>query len=107
MQISADTNTDTDISLTPNLKVKNIILFFKSPFYVLPTFFFFLQIVAKRGENYLLCHGPKVHQELWGMSTRDAILGFIRDSCQLEDVPVTFYRLQKVMSRFLFCFFVH
>ncbi|KAM6916231.1 FERM domain-containing protein 6 [Xenentodon cancila] len=52
-------------------------------------------IVAKRGEAYLLCHGPKVHQELWGMSTRDAILSFIRDACQLEDVPVTFYRLQK------------
>ncbi|XP_039996111.1 FERM domain-containing protein 6 [Xiphias gladius] len=52
-------------------------------------------IVAKRGVNYLLCHGPKVHQELWGMSTRDAILLFIRESCRLEDVPVTFYRLQK------------
>ncbi|XP_008276961.1 FERM domain-containing protein 6 isoform X2 [Stegastes partitus] len=52
-------------------------------------------IVAKRGVNYLLCHGPKVHQELWGMSTRDATLLFIRESCQLEDVPVRFYRLQK------------
>ncbi|XP_069000979.1 FERM domain-containing protein 6 [Embiotoca jacksoni] len=52
-------------------------------------------IVAKRGEDYLLCHGPKVHQELWGMSSRDAILLFIRESSQLEDVPVTFYRLQK------------
>lgn len=52
-------------------------------------------IVAKRGVSYLLCHGPKVHQELWGMSTRDAILLFIRESCQLEDVPVTYYRLQK------------
>ncbi|XP_015256744.1 PREDICTED: FERM domain-containing protein 6-like isoform X2 [Cyprinodon variegatus] len=52
-------------------------------------------IIAKRGVKYLLCHGPKVHQELWGMSTRDAIFCFIRDSCQLEDVPVIFYRLQK------------
>ncbi|XP_041867155.1 FERM domain-containing protein 6 [Melanotaenia boesemani] len=52
-------------------------------------------IIAKRGVSYLLCHGPKVHQELWGMSARDAILCFIRDSCQLEDVPVIFYRLQK------------
>lgn len=52
-------------------------------------------ILAKRGTDYLLCHGPKVHQELWGMSTRDAILLFIRESCRLEDVPVTFYRLQK------------
>lgn len=30
------------------------------------------------------------------MSSRDAILLFIRESCRLEDVPVTFYRLQKV-----------
>ncbi|XP_029030989.1 FERM domain-containing protein 6 [Betta splendens] len=52
-------------------------------------------IIAKRGVNYLLCHGPKVHQELWGMSSRDATLLFIRESCRLEDVPVTFYRLQK------------
>ncbi|XP_029962825.1 FERM domain-containing protein 6 [Salarias fasciatus] len=52
-------------------------------------------IIAKRGVSYLLCHGPKVHQELWGMSARDAILLFIRESCQLEDVPVRFYRLQK------------
>ncbi|XP_058506711.1 FERM domain-containing protein 6 isoform X2 [Solea solea] len=52
-------------------------------------------IIAKRGVNYLLCHGPKVHQELWGMSARDAVLLFIRESCRLEDVPVTFYRLQK------------
>ncbi|XP_077352086.1 FERM domain-containing protein 6 isoform X2 [Festucalex cinctus] len=52
-------------------------------------------IIAKRGLNYLLCHGPKVHQDLWGMSARDAILLFIRESCRLEDVPVTFYRLQK------------
>ncbi|XP_041646203.1 FERM domain-containing protein 6 isoform X2 [Cheilinus undulatus] len=52
-------------------------------------------IIAKRGVDYLLCHGPKVHQELWGMSSRDATLLFIRESCRLEDVPVTFYRLQK------------
>ncbi|KAK0150184.1 FERM domain-containing protein 6 [Merluccius polli] len=52
-------------------------------------------IVAKREVNYLLCHGPKVHRELWGMSVRDAILLFIKESCRLEDVPVTFYRLQK------------
>uniref|UniRef100_A0A3B3TVN4 FERM domain containing 1 n=1 Tax=Poecilia latipinna TaxID=48699 RepID=A0A3B3TVN4_9TELE len=55
-------------------------------------------IIAKRGVKYLLCHGPKVHQELWGMSTRDAIFSFIREACQLEDVPVTFYRLQKVRT---------
>lgn len=63
--------------------------------YFEPKHYFPPWIVAKRGVNYLLCHGPKVHQELWGMSARDAILLFIRESCRLEDVPVTFYKLQK------------
>ncbi|XP_071757509.1 FERM domain-containing protein 6 [Centroberyx gerrardi] len=63
--------------------------------YFQPKDYFPPWIVAKRGVNYLLCHGPKVHQELWGMSARDAVLHFIRESCRLEDVPVTFYKLQK------------
>ncbi|CAL8366803.1 unnamed protein product [Gadus morhua 'NCC'] len=60
-----------------------------------PKDFFPPWIVAKRGVHYLLCHGPKVHRELSGMSARDAILLFIKESCRLEDVPVTYYRLQK------------
>lgn len=63
--------------------------------YFEPKHYFPPWIIAKRGVNYLLRHGPKVHQELWGMSTRDATLLFIRESCRLEDVPVTFYKLQK------------
>uniref|UniRef100_A0A8C1W8I3 FERM domain containing 1 n=1 Tax=Cyprinus carpio TaxID=7962 RepID=A0A8C1W8I3_CYPCA len=65
------------------------------PAYFQPKEYFPPWIIAKRGIDYLLCHGPKVHKELWGMSSRDAILLFIRESCRLEDVPVTFYRLQK------------
>ncbi|CAL8257511.1 unnamed protein product [Lota lota] len=60
-----------------------------------PKDFFPPWIVAKRGVHYLLCHGPKVHRELSGMSARDAVLLFIKESCRLEDVPVTYYRLQK------------
>ncbi|XP_067277831.1 FERM domain-containing protein 6 [Pseudorasbora parva] len=63
--------------------------------YFQPKEYFPPWIIAKRGIDYLLRHGPKVHKELWGMSSRDAILLFIRESCRLEDVPVTFYRLQK------------
>ncbi|XP_052427735.1 FERM domain-containing protein 6-like [Carassius gibelio] len=63
--------------------------------YFQPKEYFPPWIIAKRGIDYLLCHGPKVHKDLWGMSSRDAILLFIRESCRLEDVPVTFYRLQK------------
>ncbi|KAM9803958.1 FERM domain-containing protein 6 [Neosynchiropus ocellatus] len=65
-----------------------------SPYFE-PKEFFPPWIIAKRGLDYLRCHGPKVHQDLWGMSTRDATLLFIRESCRLEDVPVTYYRLQK------------
>nr|XP_055025426.1 FERM domain-containing protein 6 isoform X1 [Misgurnus anguillicaudatus] len=63
--------------------------------YFQPKEYFPPWIIAKRGVDYLLRHGPKVHKEMWGMSSRDAILLFIRESCRLEDVPVTFYRLQK------------
>uniref|UniRef100_A0A8C1QMZ0 FERM domain containing 1 n=1 Tax=Cyprinus carpio TaxID=7962 RepID=A0A8C1QMZ0_CYPCA len=63
--------------------------------YFQPKEYFPPWIMAKRGIDYLLCHGPMVHKELRGMSSRDAILLFIRESCRLEDVPVTFYRLQK------------
>ncbi|KPP63400.1 FERM domain-containing protein 1-like, partial [Scleropages formosus] len=63
--------------------------------YFQPKDYFPPWILAKRGGDYLLQHGPKVHKELQGTSTRDAILLFIRESYRLEDVPVTFYRLQK------------
>ncbi|XP_061083450.1 FERM domain-containing protein 6 [Conger conger] len=63
--------------------------------YFQPKDYFPTWIVAKRGCEYLLRHGPKVHRELRGMSARDAVLLFIREACRLEDVPVTFYRLQK------------
>ncbi|XP_066515869.1 FERM domain-containing protein 6 [Hoplias malabaricus] len=63
--------------------------------YFQPKDYFPPWIVAKRGVDYLLCHGPKVHRELWGMPSRDAMLHFIKESCRLEDVPVTFYRLHK------------
>ncbi|XP_048865475.1 FERM domain-containing protein 6 [Brienomyrus brachyistius] len=63
--------------------------------YFQPKDYFPPWILAKRGVDYLLRHGPKLHRELRGMSSRDATLLFIRESCRLEDVPVTFYRLQK------------
>ncbi|CAB1343893.1 unnamed protein product [Coregonus sp. 'balchen'] len=55
--------------------------------YFQPKEYFPPWIVAKRGVDYLLCHGPKVHKELWGMTSRDAILHFIKEACRLEDVP--------------------
>ncbi|XP_063048313.1 FERM domain-containing protein 6 [Engraulis encrasicolus] len=63
--------------------------------YFQPKDYFPPWIVAKRGVDYLLRHGPNLHQELWGMASRDAVLLFIREASRLEDVPVTFYRLLK------------
>ncbi|XP_076866917.1 FERM domain-containing protein 6 isoform X1 [Brachyhypopomus gauderio] len=63
--------------------------------YFQPKDYFPPWIVARRGVEYLLRHTPEIHQELWGMSSRDATLIFIREACGLEDVPVTIYRLQK------------
>ncbi|XP_075059549.1 FERM domain-containing protein 1 isoform X2 [Mixophyes fleayi] len=52
-------------------------------------------IIAKRGSAYILKHAPEMHKEQEGMSVKDAVLNFIKESCLLEDVPVHYYRLQK------------
>lgn len=44
-------------------------------------------------------HAPEMHREQQGLSAKDAVLKFIKESCLLEDVPVHFYRLQKVKQR--------
>lgn len=38
-----------------------------------------------------------MHREQRGLSPKEAILHFIRDACRLEDVPVHFFRLYKVL----------
>lgn len=37
-----------------------------------------------------------MHQEQQGLTTREAILKYVKESSLLEDVPVHFYRFQKV-----------
>lgn len=54
------------------------------------------QIINSRGADYILRHVPAMHREHRGLSPQEAILRFIRDACQLEDVPVHFFRLYKV-----------
>lgn len=43
-----------------------------------------------------------MHREQQGLSAKEAVLKFIKESCLLEDVPVHFYRLQKVKQRAYF-----
>ncbi|NXU77639.1 FRMD6 protein, partial [Oreotrochilus melanogaster] len=63
--------------------------------YFEPQAYFPQWIIAKRGSDYILKHAPEMHREQQGLSSKDAVLKFIKESCLLEDVPVHFYRLQK------------
>ncbi|NXN97627.1 FRMD6 protein, partial [Rhinopomastus cyanomelas] len=63
--------------------------------YFEPQAYFPQWIIAKRGSDYILKHAPEMHREQQGLSAKDAVLRFIKESCLLEDVPVHFYRLQK------------
>ncbi|XP_015277654.1 PREDICTED: FERM domain-containing protein 1 [Gekko japonicus] len=53
------------------------------------------KIIAKRGSDYILKHAPEMHREQQGLTTREAVLKYVKESCLLEDVPVHFYRFQK------------
>lgn len=57
------------------------------------------QIIARRGSAYILRHLPAVHREQRGLSPQEAVLRFIREACRLEDVPIHFFRLFKVVPR--------
>ncbi|XP_053919785.1 FERM domain-containing protein 1 isoform X2 [Cuculus canorus] len=63
--------------------------------YFEPQAYFPQWIIAKRGSDYILKHAPEMHREQEGLSAKEAVLKFIKESCLLEDVPVHFYRLQK------------
>ncbi|XP_053238390.1 FERM domain-containing protein 1 isoform X1 [Podarcis raffonei] len=63
--------------------------------YFEPQTYFPQWIIARRGSDYILKHAPEMHREQQGLSTREAILKYVKESCLLEDVPVHFYRLQK------------
>ncbi|XP_054856597.1 FERM domain-containing protein 1 isoform X2 [Eublepharis macularius] len=63
--------------------------------YFQPQTYFPQWIIAKRGSDYILKHAPEIHREQQGLTTREAILKYVKESCLLEDVPVHFYRLQK------------
>ncbi|XP_074044167.1 FERM domain-containing protein 1 isoform X2 [Macrotis lagotis] len=63
--------------------------------YFEPHSYFPQWIITKRGRDYILKHAPEIHREQQGMTTKEAMLKFIKESCLLEDVPVHFFKLQK------------
>uniref|UniRef100_A0A671FIU1 FERM domain containing 1 n=2 Tax=Rhinolophus ferrumequinum TaxID=59479 RepID=A0A671FIU1_RHIFE len=63
--------------------------------YFEPQAYFPQWVITKRGSAYILRHAPAVHREQRGLSPKEAVLRFIREACQLEDVPVHFFRLYK------------
>ncbi|KAK1171122.1 FERM domain-containing protein 6-like [Acipenser oxyrinchus oxyrinchus] len=63
--------------------------------YFEPQAYFPQWIITKRGCDYILKHAPEIHSEQQGLTAREALLKFIRESCLLEDVPVHYYRLHK------------
>ncbi|XP_076715471.2 FERM domain-containing protein 1-like [Callospermophilus lateralis] len=63
--------------------------------YFEPQAYFPQWVIAKRGVDYILRHVPTVHREQQELSPQAAVLRFLRDACQLEDVPVHFFRLYK------------
>uniref|UniRef100_UPI00403860B5 FERM domain-containing protein 1-like n=1 Tax=Callospermophilus lateralis TaxID=76772 RepID=UPI00403860B5 len=67
--------------------------------YFEPQAYFPQWVIAKRGVDYILRHVPTVHREQQELSPQAAVLRFLRDACQLEDVPVHFFRLYKDQNR--------
>ncbi|XP_064411243.1 FERM domain-containing protein 6-like [Latimeria chalumnae] len=63
--------------------------------YFEPQDYFPQWIITKRGYEYILKNAPEMHKEQQGLTTKEAMLKFIRESCLLEDVPVHYYRLHK------------
>ncbi|XP_062912692.1 FERM domain-containing protein 6 isoform X2 [Mobula hypostoma] len=63
--------------------------------YFEPRCYFPEWVIRKRGCEYILKHVPKMHREQRGLTSKEAMLRFIKEACLLEDVPVHYYRLQK------------
>ncbi|KAK7919478.1 hypothetical protein WMY93_010762 [Mugilogobius chulae] len=82
----------------------------KHKHYFLPEDYFPSWLIKRRSRDYLLQHSPKLHEDLRGMSQKEAVLEFVKLANTLEDVPVTVYKMKKVetgileQQRFSICF---
>ncbi|XP_048456893.1 FERM domain-containing protein 6-like [Rhincodon typus] len=72
--------------------------------YFEPQHYFPQWVINKRGCDYILKHIPEMHREHRGLSQKEGLLRFIKEACLLEDVPVHYYRLQKVRDIIFFSF---
>nr|XP_040033127.1 FERM domain-containing protein 6-like isoform X2 [Gasterosteus aculeatus aculeatus] len=63
--------------------------------YFLPEDYFPPWLIKRRGRDFLLQHGPALHVELRGVTRSQAALQFIKEVSNLQDGPVTFYRMKQ------------
>ncbi|KAJ0060330.1 hypothetical protein NL108_010103, partial [Boleophthalmus pectinirostris] len=70
----------------------------KHKHYFLPEDYFPSWLIKRRGRNYLLQHGPKLHEELRGVPKRESVMEFVKLASTVEDVPVTVYRMRQVQT---------
>ncbi|CAL9687310.1 unnamed protein product [Knipowitschia caucasica] len=52
-------------------------------------------VIEKRGRDYILRHIPLMHKDQFALTASEAHLKYIKESAQLEDVTVHYYRLYK------------
>ncbi|KAL6094959.1 uncharacterized protein ACO6RY_16255 [Pungitius sinensis] len=63
--------------------------------YFIPEDYFPPWLIKRRGRDFLLQHGPALHVELRGVTRSQAVLQFIKEVSNLQDGPVTFYRMKQ------------
>ncbi|XP_054455483.1 FERM domain-containing protein 6-like, partial [Anoplopoma fimbria] len=63
--------------------------------YFLPEDYFPSWLIKRRGRDFLLQNCPVLHSELRGLTRSQALLHFIKEAGNLQDGPVTFYRMKQ------------
>ncbi|KPP61780.1 FERM domain-containing protein 6-like [Scleropages formosus] len=63
--------------------------------YFEPEAYFPPWVIAKRGRDYILRHIPNMHKDQYALTASEAHLKYIKESAQLDDVTVHYYRLYK------------
>ncbi|XP_028332462.1 FERM domain-containing protein 1 isoform X3 [Gouania willdenowi] len=66
--------------------------------YFLPEDYFPSWMIKRRGRDFLLRNCPTLHSELRGVSHSRAMLSFIKEANELQDVAVSFYRMRQGRS---------
>ncbi|KAG7272758.1 hypothetical protein CRUP_031082 [Coryphaenoides rupestris] len=64
--------------------------------YFEPEAYFPPWVITKRGRDYILRHIPNMHKDQFALTASEAHLKYIKESAQLDDVTVHYYRLYKM-----------